>query len=122
MARPGRASSRRGWNARPVLPHVGETRGQICVCASVSGKFMRSTWGNPVATAIELQGRFTAGQDKIVTRKFGAVAKVLWPDKTAAHLAAITGRDERTAKRWLAGEFEPPAIVLAAVIVEITKR
>lgn len=83
---------------------------------------MRSMYGNPAAVAAEIQGRFTEGQDKIVTRKFGAVAKVLWPFKTAAHLAAITGRDERTAKRWIAGEFEPPAIILAAIIVEITKR
>jgi hypothetical protein len=47
---------------------------------------------------------------------------VLWPFKTAIHIAAIAGVEERTAKRWLAGEFEPPAIVIAAIIVEITKR
>lgn len=61
-------------------------------------------------------------RDTIVTRKFGAVARVLWPFKTAIHIAAIAGVEERTAKRWLAGEFEPPAIVIAAIIVEITKR
>jgi hypothetical protein len=83
---------------------------------------MRAPWGNPVAVAMELQGQFRPEQDKIVTRKFGAVAKVLWPDKTAAHIASIAGADERTAKRWLAGEFEPPAIVIAAIIVEITRR
>lgn len=82
---------------------------------------MRSMFGNPVAVAIEMQGHFTAGRDKIVTRRFGAVARVLWPHKTAAHLAAISGKDERTAKRWIAGEFEPPATVLAAVLVELTK-
>ena len=74
----------------------------------------------PVAS--ELQGQFRPGVDKIVTRKFGAVARVIWPDKTAAHIGVIAGVDERTAKRWLAGEFEPPAIVIAAVIVEITRR
>lgn len=79
-------------------------------------------FGNPVAVATELQGHFRPGQDKIVTRKFGAVARVVWPEKTAAHIASIAGSDERTAKRWLAGEFEPPAIVIAAIIVEITKR
>ncbi len=77
--------------------------------------------GRPPVAA-ELQGQFRPGVDKIVTRKFGAVARVLWPDKTAAHIASIAGADERTAKRWLAGEFEPPAIVIAAIIVEITKR
>lgn len=83
---------------------------------------MRAVFGNPIATTNEMQGHFRPGQDKIVTRKFGSVAKVLWPEKTAAHVASIAGADERTAKRWLAGEFEPPAIVIAAVIVEITKR
>ena len=71
---------------------------------------------------MEIQGQFRPGHDKIVTRKFGLVARVIWPDKTAANLAAIAGSDERTAKRWLAGEYEPPAIVIAAIIVEITKR
>lgn len=83
---------------------------------------MHGVFGNPEIVATELQGHFRPGRDKIVTRKFGAVAKVLWPDKTAAHIAAIASADERTAKRWLAGEFEPPAIVIAAIIVEITKR
>lgn len=71
------------------------------------------------ARAIDRQLR--RGTDKIVGRKFGAVAKVLWPFKTAAQLATISGRDQRTAERWLAGEFEPPAIVIAAIIVELTK-
>jgi hypothetical protein len=83
---------------------------------------MRAVFGNAEATAREMQGQFCPGRDKIVTRKFGAVARVLWPEKTAAHVASIADSDERTAKRWLAGEFEPPAIVIAAIIVEITKR
>lgn len=83
---------------------------------------MEGAFGNARVIASELQGQFRPGGDKIVTRKFGAVARVIWPDKTAAHVAAIADADERTAKRWLAGEFEPPAIVIAAVIVEITKR
>jgi hypothetical protein len=82
---------------------------------------MRAMFGNPVATAIEIQGQFRQGTDKIVSRKFGIVAKALWPFKTAAHLASIAKTNERTAARWLAGEFEPPAIVIAAIIVEITK-
>lgn len=77
--------------------------------------------GSP-SVATEIQGQFRQGTDKIVSRKFGAVAKVLWPFKTAAQLAAIAGTNERTAARWLSGEFEPPAIIIAAIIVEITKR
>lgn len=82
---------------------------------------MRSAYEESAFGAREIEGRFAVGRDKIVTRRFGAVAKILWPEKTAAQLAAIAGRDERTAKRWLAGEFEPPASVLAAVLVELTR-
>lgn len=81
------------------------------------------SFGNPVAVATEIQGRFRQGTDKIVSAgRFGVVAKALWPVKTAAQLAAIAGKDERTAARWLSGEFEPPGIVLAAILVEITRR
>lgn len=83
---------------------------------------MRAAFGNSEVVAREIQGQFRQGTDKIVSRKFGAVAKVLWPFKTAQQLAAIANTNERTAARWLSGEFEPPAIVIAAVIVEITKR
>lgn len=84
---------------------------------------MRTQFGNPVATAIEIQGHYVREKDTLVPPpKFAAVARLLWPEKTAAHLASIAGKDERTAKRWLAGEYEPPAIVIAAIIVEITKR
>ncbi len=53
---------------------------------------------------------------------FASVARVLWPDKTAAKLAEISGTNERTARRWLIGQVEPPAIIVAAIVVEITKR
>lgn len=79
---------------------------------------MRSMYGNADATAREIGGQFRQGADKIVSRKFGAVAKVLWPHKTAANIAAIAGRDERTASRWLSGEFEPPLVVVLAVVNE----
>lgn len=83
---------------------------------------MRPVFGNPLPVAKEIGGQFRPGLDKIVTRKFGAVAKVIWPLKTAAQLAAIANTNERTAARWIAGEFEPPGIIIAAIIVEITKR
>jgi hypothetical protein len=92
------------------------------VSVGVGASVMRSPWGNPDAVAREIQGQFRQGTDKIVSRKFGAVAKVLWPHKTAAHLATIAGTNERTASRWLAGEFEPPVVVLIAVIQEMFKR
>jgi hypothetical protein len=69
-----------------------------------------------------MQGQFHAGSDRIVTRQFGPVAKLLWPLKTAAHIASIAGVDERTAKRWLAGEYEPPLVVVLATVNEIFRK
>jgi len=50
---------------------------------------------------------------------FGAVAKTIWPHKTAFELAARTGASERTAKYWLAGRYEPSAAAAAAIINEL---
>ena len=71
------------------------------------------------AEQIELQRQLRQGTGKIVSRKFGPVAKVLWPFKTAAQLAAIANTNERTAARWLSGEFEPPICIVLAVVNEI---
>lgn len=54
--------------------------------------------------------------------KFSAVARLLWPHKTAETLAMIAGADARSGHRWLSGEHEPPAIVVAAILHEITRR
>ena len=85
---------------------------------------MSQLFGNPNAVAREIQGQFVQGRDTVVPPpKFGAVCRLLWPDKTAAHLASIAGnRDERTAKRWLAGEYDPPVVVLLAVMQKMFER
>jgi hypothetical protein len=44
------------------------------------------------------------------------VARSLWPRKTAAELAEITGVSLRTAERWLAGERALSTAALAALI------
>jgi len=59
------------------------------------------------------------GDVKIVSRNFGRVAKLLWPFKTAAHIAAIAKTNERTAARWLSGEYDPPYVVIEATMHEI---
>lgn len=84
---------------------------------------MHGTLPTRVEEARKLQGRLSVGSDVCVPPlKFAGVARYLWPHKTAAHLATIGGRDERTAKRWLAGEFEPPAAVFMAILAECLKR
>ncbi len=81
----------------------------------------------PTSQIIDLQARKSRGQDcqskdKIVPRKFGAVARLLWPNKTAIELAYIAKCDERTAKRYLRGEYEPPLSVVLAVIHEMLRE
>lgn len=84
---------------------------------------MRTVYEREIANARAIEGQITSGRDVFVrTTKFAIVAKALWPEKTAAYLASIADRDERTAKRWLSGEFEPPNCIIAAIINEITKR
>lgn len=84
---------------------------------------MRSAFGNSDAVASEIQGQFRQGTDKIVgPPKWAAHARLEWPEKTAAHIAAIAGRDERTALRWLSGEFEPPLVVMLVLINKMFER
>ena len=74
---------------------------------------MRSTYEGSRTEQIEIQGRIVQGRDKIVPPPpWTWWARHLWPEKTAANLAAIANKDERTAKRWLSGEFEPPICVV----------
>ena len=84
---------------------------------------MYRSFSNREIAANEINGQFRRGTDKIVAAsKFGPVCKVLWPEKTAAHLAAIAKVDERTAKRWLASEYEPPVSVALAIFQKIFER
>lgn len=78
---------------------------------------MRSTYEERVAEARAIEGQLLLGEDKIVPLpNWVWFARHLWPTKTAANLASIAGKDERTAKRWLSGEFEPPKAVLAYLV------
>lgn len=89
---------------------------------------MRSQFGNPVATATEIGTQVRGRPAELRWRKFGRVAKILWPEATAATIADIANKSNprqpvspRTAERWLSGEFEPPGVVLGAAIVEMIR-
>jgi hypothetical protein len=84
---------------------------------------MQSTYERRISEATKIEGQFLSGSDKIVpVPKWIWFARFCWPLKTAATIADIAGKDERTAKRWLSGEFEPPGVVMAALIAELYKR
>jgi hypothetical protein len=52
-------------------------------------------------------------------RKFGSIAKVLWPEKTAFELSALTGASLRACEYWLAGQRSPSPAAIRAVLNEI---
>ena len=84
---------------------------------------MAALFGNRDVVAREINGSFRPGQDKIVRpSKFGPVCKVLWPENTDAHVAAIGKVDPRTVRRWFNEEFDPPVAVVLAVIQEMLSR
>lgn len=84
---------------------------------------MRAVYEERIADARLIERQIRQGDAKNVSvGNFGRVAKLLWPLKTAACIAVIAKRDERTAARWLSGEFEPPYVVIEAVMHEIFGR
>lgn len=70
---------------------------------------------------IKIDRQFQPDTDKIVGRRFGAVAKALEPHNTAAHVSSAGSVSHRHAERIIAGEFEPNAAMIAWVIVEMTR-
>lgn len=83
---------------------------------------MRSVYEERVEDAREITRQICASPTNLSGRKFGSIAKILWPVKTAAVLADLSGRDQRTAERWLSGEYEPPVCIILAMLDEIFKK
>jgi hypothetical protein len=52
----------------------------------------------------------------------GDVARLLWPAKTAANVAALVGCSERAAEFWLSGQREWSGDAIAAIVSEILRR
>lgn len=54
--------------------------------------------------------------------RFADLARFAWPTKTEANLAFVARVDARTARRWLAGDTEPPSVALGIILAEIMRR
>ena len=52
----------------------------------------------------------------------GDVARLLWPAKTAAHVAAAVGCSERAAEFYLAGDRDWSGDAIAIIVSEILRR
>lgn len=50
------------------------------------------------------------------------IAKLLWPVKTAAELAALVGCCERAAEHWIGGTHDWSGDAVSALTIEILKR
>jgi hypothetical protein len=77
------------------------------------------TAASEVARAFGGGGEQSFGDEGSV---LSAIARMLWPHKTAAHLAAATNCSVRAAEMYLAGDREFSGDALAAVINEVLKR
>lgn len=83
---------------------------------------MSSTVPFAVASATEIARTVVQADARLCSRKFGRVCKVLWPIKTSEELASRVGCAVRTAAYEIAGEREPSARSLTAIINEILER
>lgn len=72
--------------------------------------------GESLVAAIRKSNRRRA---RNCTKKFGAVAKVLWPYQTAFELSERAGVSVRTAKYWMSGKHPPSGRALIAIMDEI---
>lgn len=86
---------------------------------------MRSSSGARAAPAIGTVRTAVLCED-ITEQDFGSVlsdvARLLWPTKTAAHVAALIGCTERAAEFWLAGDRPWSGDAVALLVSEILSR
>lgn len=84
---------------------------------------MLSTYERRVAEQRKIERQIRGGSDKIVgPQGIARVCKLFWPLKTAAHVAAMANASERTAERWLSGEFPFPIEVWLRVLERMNAR
>jgi hypothetical protein len=80
-------------------------------------------FGNREIIASEIGGNYRPGKDKIVRPyKWVGVFRHLHKSKADVEFAAITGKDQRTGRRYFEGEHEPPGAIVAAIVAELFKR
>jgi hypothetical protein len=73
--------------------------------------------------SLKIDGRFSTNtEENFRPELFGAVARIVWPEKPDVRIAIIAGCSPRAAREYLNGKVAPPAIVIAAMFLEITKR
>ena len=88
-----------------------------CVMRAVSEQFRDRNSETQRASADASEQSFGA-----VGSVLSSISRMLWPIKTAAHIAAATNCSVRAAEMWLAGDREWSGDAIAAIVSEILKR
>jgi hypothetical protein len=84
---------------------------------------MRSVSGAQHAPAIEIDRQASREDDRFVGDALAGICKlILWPENTAAYLAAAAKCSTRQAERFLGGHCEWSGAAQAAVITEVLNR
>lgn len=83
---------------------------------------MRAVSSAALAPAIESDRTGIRPTEHLFGSIFGDIARLLWPHKTAAHVAAAVGCSERGAEMWLAGDREWSGDAVAVLVAEVLKR
>lgn len=74
------------------------------------------------ARAIESRRTDVREDEQLFGSIVGDIARLLWPKKTAANVAALIGCSERAAEMYLAGDRDWSGDAIAAIVAEICKR
>lgn len=83
---------------------------------------MHESFSSAAGTSTKIAGRSALrSEGNFRPWLFGAVAKLIW-DKPDTVIADIAGVSDRAARDYLNGKVAPPAIVVAAMLIEVCRR
>lgn len=83
---------------------------------------MRSIYGGSVARNIESDRTDVRSDEQLFGDVLSEIASTLWPESTAANIAAEAGCSVRAAEYYLGGQRDWSGDAIAAIVGEILKR
>lgn len=75
-----------------------------------------------VAKAVEILRTDVQEDEQLFGSVLADMARMLWPTKTAAHIASAAGCSERAAEFYLAGQRDWSGDAIVALVTELLKR
>lgn len=83
---------------------------------------MRSQNTGALVRSIETDRPSGLATDQTVENVLADIAKTLWPENTAPHLAALADCEVRSIERYIEGSRRWSGDAIAAIVAEILKR